>query len=214
MARKFLKQIAQFSEKMSTSKPYPVLFCVDLIERNKSLNPPREETNVSDLLPCLRPCCEYEEGWHLAETYLLISDINITNFCAYLTRVMNLIKNGNLSTTLQIFLCEQGQKLLGEIEKNSISSNLEIRESYIAMRKHFVNESQNLSQKSIDLHRCELKNGKIMWLCQKHAEATNAKILTDNLATVITNNSEILQAKFLEDVEQINIEIVDKQCNV
>jgi hypothetical protein len=195
--RKFLKQITQFSEKMSTPKPYPVLFCVDFIGFG-------EEDTKNDLVPCIKPMCEYEEGWHMAESYIKLADMNI-NFCAYLTRVMSLIKNGSLSTTLQIFLCEQGQKLLDEIEKNSNSSNIEIRESYIALRKHFVNEHT----KSTDLNRCELKNGKTMWLCEKHATLTNAKIITDDLKTIVTNNSDRLQTKLLENIHSQSLEQID-----
>ncbi len=33
--RKFLKQLAQFCDKMETSRPYPRLFCVDLMEMEK-----------------------------------------------------------------------------------------------------------------------------------------------------------------------------------
>jgi hypothetical protein len=208
--RKFLKQITQFSEKMSTPHPCPILFCVDLISIE---NQP--------MVPVLKAMCEYEEGWHVPETSarLILSDINL-NFCAYLTRVMNLIKNGSLSTTMQIFLCEQGQKLLDEIEKNALSSsnNIEIKESYISLRKHYVNEVEALSSSSskskTDLNRCELKNGKIVWLCKKHAEATNSKIITDDLKTVITQNSDRLQGKLLDDIQQIKIEIVDEQCKL
>ena len=148
--------------------------------------------------------CEYEEGWHMAESHIKLADMNI-NFCAYLTRVMSLIKNGSLSTTLQIFLCEQGQKLLDEIEKNANSSNIEIRESYMALRKHFVNEHT----KSTDLNRCELKNGKTMWLCEKHATLTNAKIITDDLKTIVTNNSDRLQTKLLENIHSQSLEHIE-----
>ena len=146
-------------------------------------------------------------------TRLILSDVNI-NFCAYLTRVMNLIKNGSLSTTMQIYLCEQGQKLLDEIEKNALSSsnNIEIKESYISLRKHYVNEvqaasaSSSSSKSKTDLNRCELKNGKIVWLCKKHADATSSKIITDDLKTVITQNSDRLQVKLLDEIQQIKIE--------
>ena len=219
--RKFLKQITQFSEKMSTPKPYPILFCVDFIQpinkqteegpssaSDQTMNK-NQDSSIGDLLPCIKPMCEYEEGWHMADSHLILTDMNI-NFCAYLTRVMNLIKNGSLSTTLQIFLCEQGQKLLDEIEKNANSSNIEIKESYVALRKHFVNEHT----KSTDLNRCELKNGKIMWLCNKHATLTNSKIITDDLKTIITNNSDRLQTKFLDDIQHVKIELVDEQCKL
>jgi hypothetical protein len=33
--RKFLKQLAQFCEKMETSKPYPKLFCIDFLDESK-----------------------------------------------------------------------------------------------------------------------------------------------------------------------------------
>ena len=213
--RKFLKQITQFSEKMTTNKPYPILYCIDLIEINKSSSEKESNNieNVSDLVPGLKPVCEYEEGWHLSEMSIVLSELNI-NFCSYLTRIMNLIKNGSLSTTLQIFICEQGQKILDEIERNANSSNIEIKESYIALRKHFVNEAQGSKKYTLDLHRCELKNGKKMWLCKKHADLTNAKIITDNLATTITNNTELLQAQFLEDIQQIKIEMIEEHCNM
>ena len=215
--RRFLRQLNQFSEKMSTIKANPVLYCIDLVDR-QLINKERSgkisnDENTVELVPCLKPMCEYEEGWHLSETFTVLPELN-TSFCLYLARIMSLLKNGSVSTTMQVFLCEQGKKLLDDIEKvNSNSTSADIKESYISVRKHFVNEREEKNLK-LDLKRCELKNGKIMWLCKEHAQITNSKIINDSLATIVSNKSEQSQIKFLEDIQQVKIELVDEQCNL
>ena len=160
--RKFLKNLTLLCDKMTNIKPYPKLFAIDLIDKQKleeikSLNPTRKFEELKDqqldgknsnrpklvkqptieneFSLCIRPMCEHDEGWHFSNTYLVLTELN-SNFCPYLARIMNIIKNSNLANQLQIFLSEQGHKLMSDIE--SKASKIELSESYLELRKYFI----------------------------------------------------------------------------
>jgi hypothetical protein len=257
--RKFLKQVGQYSEKMSTVRPYPRLFCVDYIDflkidqlnrlkndsgkdKEEERAPKVEEDKVTEaakaaiekmraekveavkLTLCIRPMCEFEEGWHLSDHYLTLENNELPHvYYTYLARIiMNILKNGNLATQLQLFTTPEGQKLMKEIDSKAlVATNTEqdvINDSYVELRKRFINENENKKVFSIlsdgsnqndlgklDLERCELKNGKTMWLCQKHILLTNARPLADDLATSNAGNFDQLANKMLEDLEKEEI---------
>jgi hypothetical protein len=236
--RKFLKNLTLLGDKMTTLKPYPKLFAIDLIDRQKleeikshkpEFKEPSEQldsnrpsssskhpklvkqpTIENEFSLCLRPMCEYDEGWHLCDTYLVLNDLN-SRFCSYLARIMNIIKNGNLANQLQIFLTEQGHKLISDIE--SKSAQIELSESYLELRRYFISEYENLKvytpneEKSIDLKLCELKNGKISWLCPHHIETTNARKVPLS-ASNTSYNADDETIKILKDIDQIKIDII------
>ena len=88
-------------------------------------------------------------------------------------------------------------------------------ESYLALLKHF--SSQLEAEKKLDdsnhevmgLKRCEMKNGKVLWMCKQHIEMTNPKILEFNLKNdTSTNLNEQLAIQMLHDIEEIKIDIV------
>ena len=171
---------------------------------------PTQDTQDVKLLPCIRPMCEYDEGWHFCDTFLVLNDLN-SRFYSYLLRIMSLIKNGNLSNQLQIFLSEQGQKLLSDIE--SKGPEFEFKDSYIALRENFINEFEKgnvlttTKEKNIDLERCELKNGKKLWLCKEHIEITNCRVLSDDVYTS-SNSSDQPTNSMLEEIENIKTDII------
>jgi hypothetical protein len=260
--RKFLKQVNQYCEKMSTGRPYPRLFCVDYIDfvkidelnrlKNESSKPKTEETvteskndKVTDvakkaiekmraekaeevkLTLCIRPMCEFDEGWHVSDNYFTLENNELpSSYCTYLARLMNILKNGNLATQMQLFTTPNGQKLMKEIESKALiatsSEQDVINDSYVDLRKRFTIENENKKVFSLsndgsntddlgklDLERCELKNGKTMWLCKKHIEVTNARPLADDLMTTNTSMYDLLANKMLEDLEkEENFEII------
>lgn len=199
---------------------------------------PTEAPIQVEYLKCLRPMCEFEEGWHLCDSFVLLPELN-SLYCIYLARIMNIIRNGNLSNELQIFSANQGIKLIEDIESKATASNTEddtndINESYASLRKFFITECENKNLKSlhtilkfskdntnnknraeqssvsIGLERCELKNGKVLWLCKKHLEQSNARVLTDSK----TQNTNALAGfdqnknKMLDLIEEIKIELL------
>ena len=60
--------------------------------------------NENKISFCLKTLCEYEEGWHVnIQSPLLIENVEFSYY-PYLARIMNILKYGNLSTELKIFL--------------------------------------------------------------------------------------------------------------
>lgn len=152
--------------------------------------------------------CEYEEGWHLAECFLPITELSI--YSAYLARVMNIIKNGNQSSELKIFFSDEGNKLMGEIDSKAVNEKIELVESYTSLRAFFISQLEKKQVFSLiantkdfnkmDLELCEMKNGKVLWLCQKHIEKTNATVIKDTRGTNVINN-DLSQNKMLEFIQ-------------
>lgn len=222
--RKFLKQILQFCEKMTTNKAYPRLFFIDLMEKNLILSIERgraistREIDRNSKVPCVRLMCEHEEGWHSVKSFFVYNQLSVIDY-AYLARVMNIIKHGNSINKLKILMTEQGIKIMNELENNSEETDL--HESYISLRKNFINEfengtvwSESLSLNNDDdvysrlgLARCELKNGKILWLCENHMKQVEANVLSNNLSDSNTNYPEKTTNRMLDDMENISLDI-------
>jgi hypothetical protein len=219
--RKFLKQICQYADTTSLKFLYPRLFCIDLVDfvkidemnRLKSQDSvtttdemdqmveKAEETETREpvkLTLCVRPMCEFDEGWHSSDNYLTL-DNGLPGSYAYLARIMNIIKNGNLASESQVFTTQQGQQLMDEIDRKGRIGSREdhefadviISESYLELRRLFadackagrllsfgVNSANDGSQ--LDLERCELKNGKTVWLCARHVAECGARPLADD----------------------------------
>ena len=260
--RKFLKQLSFYCDSMVTNRPYPRLFCIDFVDRQKlrffdkaSYKKSAEDSNyrpssgkretsqqeensskeenigsnsVNEMSQCIRPICEFEEGWHLSDTFVhLLNQHRVeSKFNAYLARVLNIIKSGNLANELFIFQTEHGQKLLKKIESSmaaslnqsgsdsSAASSLEY--SYKELRAYYIKEleqgrvysSLEKEQKTIlDLKRCEMKNGKTVWLCQKHLEMTSARELSENVKNTSAGESEI-DEKFLKYLKTVKTDLI------
>jgi hypothetical protein len=249
--RKFLKQLTQYCEKMATSSQYPRLFILDLIDLDRAVDSDREDTDLNlnqtqqkmkvpagedevQLSLCLKPMCENDEGWHLSDNYTLLDSNEFSNslYSPYLARLLNIIKNGStIASQSQLFLTQQGQKLMHEIEQKAISmiDTDAVMNSYISLRKKFIQECEHETVRTmsssqqnaatirttdngdnqLDLHRCELKNGKILWLCKKHIETSNARIIADDQFVGGTNTQmEQLVHKMLQDIDSIEINLV------
>ncbi len=235
--RKFLKQLNHFCEEMPSSQSHPRLFCIDLVEKakgnvkktllrkntlNESVDNPSfrplsaSKDSIQSMDVCLRPMCEHEEGWHLSENYVLFTELT-SKSGPYLARMMNILKNGSLANQLLVFQTEQGQKLMSDFEQSQGNVSLdesyrELRTTYIKKyenRTKVVNESGEVLEDSgkLDLKRCEMKNGKIMWLCKQHISATYARELADSQVSHSTGDSEI-NKKFLNDLETIQVDLV------
>jgi hypothetical protein len=231
---------------MSTSRPYPRLFCIDLIEKarltaaasvnaeNKKASLQRQNTvselrssvdrpfspSVSDLT-CVRPMCEHEEGWHCLDILVTMPETT-RPLGAYLARIMNILKNGGETNQMRIFRVEQGQRSMNEAQTQATQTgNPSLEEAYQVLREIFINKFEkqeafrvsggeavaSSEELNLDLKRCELKNGKVLWLCEKHLQQTNARELFDN---VVTNNSDDQEAnkKFLDDLDTIQIDMI------
>ena len=213
---------------MTTDKPYPRLLFLDLVlvdeangrDSRNSINnriksaekahssPSKIENKISF---CLKTLCEYEEGWHVnIQSPLLIENVEFSYY-PYLARIMNILKYGNLSTELKIFLTKNN--ILNDIEKfmtdktneNNSSSNVEtdFNQSYMALRNYAISQSLNID----DLQRCELKSGKILWLCQKHIDECDARILKDSSFETNFNENINLKSTILNELDSIEINI-------
>ena len=70
------------------------------------------------------------------------------SYISYLARILNIIKAGNLSTNMRIFLFDQGTKLVEDIESKTTTDfpQISTQSSYIHFLKYFINqlEKKNL----------------------------------------------------------------------
>ena len=228
--RKFLRQLYQSSN--SINKYYPILFGIDRIANGKFES--LEQIGNKDWKMCLKPLCEYEEGWHTCDLLVLLPDEDTikSKYGLYFTRVMNIIKQGNLSNEFDILTLEKNPQLLIDswsinqtatksatipIDQLFIESILSLQMFYINQvlksNLYFFDKASRLYKKFklIDdifqdrlgvIKRCELKNGKITWLCNDHIEKLNARI--------IDNQSNFSQDDNINDLVIEEIEKIEK----
>jgi hypothetical protein len=220
----------------STSREYPRLFCIDFVSCDHvptfsgESTPTQQEDkdkstlNISSHVPCIRALCEHEEGWHLSESLIILPDAHMNETTPYLVRIMNILKCGNLFSEMQVFQIEKGQKLIAQMEEmvhsifnNSsadIMANNHLLASYTFLRNYFIQkmvEEKTLIvsgkfNDEIDLKRCELKNGKILWLCEKHIDMTKARLLKDTEFSIQNVNSDY--EKMLDFVDQTDVNLI------
>lgn len=232
---------------MTNIKHYPRLFCVDLIEKHKidalktikkatkpqitshsstnqqgaehltSISRKKDNTIIIELIPCIQAMCESEDGWHLSKCIVPLKEMP-TEYCSYLLRIMNILKNGPLSNHMKLFLTDQGTKLLNEIEAKSSQDQTEVSASYIALRSFFIERIDSNEFYSFDsfgnasdkvgeqLTRCKMKNHKVLWLCDEHVEKLEVKVLSDSTEVINTAAFGNQTYELLEDIEKIRIE--------
>lgn len=158
------------------------------------------KTEQDKLHKCLKPMCENEEGWHPVSSYIPVDNLD-PNFHSYLARMMHILKYSHFSTELNVFLMDQGIDLLAEIdsylndnqtEPKSLNNEKELSQSYVSIRNYFIAQTENhnlvntstaFGEMTLGLQRCELKNGKMLWLCKRHIESNSARILNDTVET-------------------------------
>ena len=119
--------------------------------------------------------CESEEGWHPVQSFFqFYNDFSDIHF-AYFSRIMNIMKYGNLRNELNIFLSKQGMEIINKLDSRPNEISL-FDESYKELRQLLINnfESGNIWSTNtslneddniynrLNLSRCELKNGKIL----------------------------------------------------
>ncbi|RNA26409.1 putative serine threonine- kinase pats1, partial [Brachionus plicatilis] len=223
--RKFLKQISKIVYQMpSNYLNYPLLFCIDFIDPTKLINVSEDikkenkmiyrwsqDDQEIELCTCIRPLCEHEEGWHLSDWVAIVPEL-LPQYCGYLLRVMNIIKNGPLSNEMQIFQLDLGHKLLADIEKkSSLATN--INESYVSLRKFYAEQFDGNRAFSLsadvgdDLTKCELKSGKVLWLCGDHLASTNAKVIDHTLRNeTFKNDPSIFQ--MLDEIKNVDLSAI------
>lgn len=192
------------SEKRNTEK--------EEIERKPS--PEMELTESKNFVVCVRPMCEHEESWHFSDLLVLYPKI-LSNNCAYFLRIMTILRNGSYSNEFGVLFTEQGKKLYNEIKEKVIGDSTEIADSYNSLRNFFITKfeeddfyfiDQNSNQNYFGLKKCELKNGKILWLCAEHAEKCGGKIITDQKNST-RNQYEQEKNQLILQLDQVEINI-------
>ncbi len=222
--QKFLGQISNLTGKMQTVRQYTRLVSVekhkiqalqDISSCNCINNTDITDTQIiTELMPCLRALCEAEDGWHLSSTFMCLKDIK-PDMCSYLARVMNILQSGNTLKQLNIFCTEQGSQLIKDIENKALVTDIDVGESFIKIRQLFIEQYESGNVLSFDmfidgkvsrmsLKKCEMKNHKILWLCNGHIDSLNPKVLSDS-----DNNTELAldEANYmiLKELENINL---------
>ena len=175
------------------------------------LSDQNEAMSNNELVPCIRTLCEAEDGWHLSTTIVPIKEIS--SFCSYLSRIMRILKNGNISNQMNIFSTDQGSKLIKEIEDKSLSDEKDVCLSYFSLRNHFLSflsnsfeqENEVKQTEFLELKRCELKNHKIVWLCDRHITSLNPTILKDSGKNLKSGNDD--EYKLLDEMESLDLNL-------
>jgi hypothetical protein len=239
--RTFLNQIIRL--KMNIQMPR--LICIDFIANTESeadnntsesslskvssLNKVRRtsvdkaQVKINKYKTCLRPMCEYDEGWHVVNTYVPFNSLPSEAYL-YLFKIMNIVKNGSYSNQLPVFLTKEGDNLMKEIaEKCDQVKAIEMQTSFSKIAE-FIERNEILSSKTVDISnnnknntisnskdfgikQCELKNGKRLWLCNEHIEFTEARLINEEKTTKDDNvNDEI---KMLDFIDTIDIQLID-----
>ena len=229
--RKFLKKLREFgADRMSAATHFANLICLDMQEKNDSSNGSESNkdplTTTRNYTPCLRVMCEHDEGWHLSESSVSLDGQVPASFCSYLCRLMNILRHGEVASQMIIFALPDGQRVLDQVEERASLDESDIADSYVALRQHFINEwskkalaanastsdadaaaSASSGEQRVDLKRCELKNGKVLFLCDKHAKATKARVITNAKIVNVSVASEqaagasgSLLVKMLDDI--------------
>lgn len=169
-----------------------------------------------EFVPCIRVMCEHENEWHPSNLLLVLLEPVSTEYASYLARVMRIVKNGNLAGEIQVLITESGAKLMADLEAKAIAESSggesKLEESYAALRKFYYDCHENKQvlcesgDVNVELKRCELKNGRVVWLCEKHILETNARVLND--ANKTTAKAEVdLNSEMIHDIDQIDIQI-------
>ena len=132
-------------------------------------------------------------------------------FCSYLYRVVNIMScGGQAASELALFATPAGRKLIEALEsKASAQADVSLVQSYTALRQYFVKQweeqqSTSNSQADMGVGKYELKSGKVLFLCDKHAELTSARRIENSNSVNINENakSEINVTTMLQDIER------------
>lgn len=175
-----------------------------------------QKEKIEEYLPCIRVMCEHENEWHTSQLLSILPEPVSPEYSSYLARVMRILKNGSIGSEMLILITESGEKLLSDLEARAIAENStgesNLQESYTALRKFYLDcyENKNVLCESgnvdMELKRCELKNGKVVWLCEKHIFETNARVLDDGNKKAGKADAD-LNIEMIQDIEQIDIKI-------
>ena len=223
--RRFLKQISHICYEMDTSKAYPRLLFIDLTYDNKL---------------CYKILCEFDGGWHPALNesgqpfYFLSENIPSQETSAreeksnailllnrypeniYLKRMMTILKYGILSVQLKIF--QEKNDYLTQLfetknkEEIRFRNDEKLNESYISLRKLFIPKMDSKSVKC-ELKRVKLKNGKILWLCEKHRNEYNnadVRILDEYEENLNVSDNFDSKSTLLTELDSVNLEFLQE----
>lgn len=170
--------------------------------------------------------CEAEDGWHLSPAFVPLKEIP-RQFCTYLSRIMNILKNGSISNSMNIFSSSQGSKVIAEIESKSSTDENQVAESYLTLRNFFIEEIDNDNCYTLEafnstkadseelnelgLTRCELKNRKVLWLCDDHISKMDVKVLSDSGKGAQEETNEQFY-KIVQEMENLNLKDYEAFC--
>lgn len=165
---------------------------------------------------CLRPMCEHDECWHFSEVLVLYPKI-LSADCVYLLRLMTILKNGNYSNQFGVLFTEQGKKIFDEIKEKAAEDSTDICDSYNNFRNYFIKKYEeedfyslesdsDLNNNFFALNKCELKNGKILWLCPDHSKKSGGKVILDQ-KQFYSRFNEQEKNKLIVQLDQVEIDI-------
>ncbi len=172
---------------------------------------------IPKFIPCFHAVCEAEEGWHLSETFMDLKNVYIskdTKFCPYLSRISHILKNGSVSNSMKLYMCDRGEKLLNNIDEVALTDDIDFTTSYQNVRNYCIEKFEKGESYNIDafkntdeltgtmgLFKCQLKNHKVLWLCRSHVEKMGAKVINDSV--------KVAEASMMMDINDPGCLIVE-----
>ncbi|CAD5126354.1 DgyrCDS14498 [Dimorphilus gyrociliatus] len=148
--------------------------------------------------------CEHNQ--HLPENHLVKWNIplkskeaeeHIREWSAYLVRIYAILQYNNIP--LNVLRSKEGQSFIEHLQM--AVSKKSFRDSYVSLLESIANKMDNQYTTSLPntLSKCQIYNGKLLWLCNYHQKQPRVTILQSDETNFTPgsniNNEEVLLEK-------------------
>ncbi|UJR35583.1 hypothetical protein I4U23_028336 [Adineta vaga] len=157
---------------------------------------------------CIRALCENEENWHAAGNPFEITDkLILNNSSAYLTRIMLLLKQSDLS--LEMLTTDEGETELQKLTEVAASMNMEVKDSYEYLRRWIMNCDSD--EKLTGLKQCLIPSGKVLWLCEAHQKQPRVTLVTGSVTGGYSRPQAEEKSEIMKALTKINARIANNE---
>ncbi|CAD5126525.1 DgyrCDS14632 [Dimorphilus gyrociliatus] len=151
--------------------------------------------------------CEHDQGWHLPDNHQVIkwnvpfkseeAEKHLREWSAYLVRIYAILQYSHIQ--LHVLRSKEGQSFLEQLQ--TTLSKKSFRDSYVSLLESIANKMDHQYNTSLptSLAKCQIYNGKILWLCNYHQKQPRVTILQSDETNFTkdskTNKEEVLLEK-------------------
>ncbi|XP_059152537.1 uncharacterized protein LOC131938499 [Physella acuta] len=181
--RKLLRHIALYASTMDM-EVYPRLILIDLKVKDdvkkigkghhSELRHPDKTGEKSDKL-CLKVLCEHEMGWHEMQEEINFPPLEgaelddyLKRIAPYVARVLALLKHSKIN--MPILTTPEGERLSRKLQDLCSKTSSDFQNEYAVVLQTVLEEDSERTCGG--LKRCQMPNGKILWLCDKHEKSS------------------------------------------